>query len=411
MTEPAWSMAGVPTRPGVYLFKDGGGRVLYVGKARNLRARLTTYRRPGGDGRLLVSFLESDARSVETIVTRTEQEALLLEDTGTVVLDPGFEAELGAEGILFVSDVAGPERPADLDLERADPVRLEVFGNRFMSIAEQMGAVLRNTSVSTNIKERLDYSCAVFDEAGGLVANAPHIPVHLGAMAETVRIARERFPDLEEGDAVMTNDPQAGGSHLPDVTIVTPVFCGPSAASFFVASRGHHADLGGKTPGSMPADSTCLEEEGVVFEPFLLVRRGRFDEVRVRDLLNGARYPARNPDDNVAELEAMLAANRAGEKTCQGCRIDIPKRRASDKWLQEARDHIARQDFRRAARAAQEASRHEPDRDETKVVLAEAREPAVHRLGDRPGSRRVGPVRVERVGQGHVAHPEPLVGA
>jgi 5-oxoprolinase (ATP-hydrolysing) len=239
--------------------------------------------------------------------------ALVLEDTGTIVLDPGFEAELQHEGLLVVRDRGAAPVRAEIDLRSADPIRLEVFGNRFMSIAEQMGAVLRNTSVSTNIKERLDYSCAVFDGSGGLVANAPHIPVHLGAMAETVRVVRERFPDLEDGDVVLSNDPLAGGSHLPDVTVVTPVFPGGERPPpFFVASRGHHADVGGITPGSMPADSTCVAEEGVVFEPCLLVRRGCFDEERVRAALTGARYPARNPDDNVADLEAMIAANRAG---------------------------------------------------------------------------------------------------
>jgi 5-oxoprolinase (ATP-hydrolysing) len=197
-------------------------------------------------------------------------------------------------------------------------VRLEVFGNRFMSIAEQMGAVLRNTSVSTNIKERLDYSCAVFDAEGGLVANAPHIPVHLGAMAETVRVVRERFPELEPGDVVVTNDPFAGGSHLPDVTAVTPVFSGAAKPAFFVASRGHHADIGGRTPGSMPADSRSLEEEGVVLPPMRVVRRGRLDEERVRRALTEARYPARRPEDNLAELEAMAAANRAGVRLLQG---------------------------------------------------------------------------------------------
>jgi len=245
--------------------------------------------------------------------------ALVLEDTGTLVLDPGFEAELGREGLLVVRDRGDAPTRSASDLRGADPIRLEVFGNRFMSIAEQMGAVLRNTSVSTNIKERLDYSCAVFDESGGLVANAPHIPVHLGAMAETVRVVRERFPGLAEGDVVLTNDPLAGGSHLPDVTVVTPVFLdGGSGPTFFVASRGHHADIGGVTPGSMPADSTRLEEEGVVFEPFRVVRRGRFDEERVRRALTGARYPARNPDDNVAEIEAMIAANRAGVALLRG---------------------------------------------------------------------------------------------
>jgi 5-oxoprolinase (ATP-hydrolysing) len=177
-----------------------------------------------------------------------------------------------------------------------------------------MGAVLRNTSISTNIKERLDYSCAVFDAEGGLVANAPHIPVHLGAMGETVAVVRRRFPELVNGDAVVTNDPFAGGSHLPDVTVVTPVFAGAPAPSFFVASRGHHADIGGTSPGSIPADSTTLEEEGVLIEPFRVVCAGRFDEARLRELLTRARFPARRPDDNVAELTAMIAANRAGAR-------------------------------------------------------------------------------------------------
>jgi 5-oxoprolinase (ATP-hydrolysing) len=238
--------------------------------------------------------------------------ALLLEDTGTLLLDPGFSAEPDADGVLLLRDEAGPRRPASADLSQPDPIRLEVFGNRFMSIAEQMGAVLRNTSVSTNIKERLDYSCAVFDAEGGLVANAPHIPVHLGAMSETVRAARVRFPDLEDGDVVVSNDPSAGGSHLPDVTVVTPVFTPGPQPHFFVASRGHHADIGGRTPGSMPADSTSLEEEGVLLRPFRLLRRGRLDEEPLRRALTQARYPARNPDDNVADLEAMVAANRAG---------------------------------------------------------------------------------------------------
>jgi 5-oxoprolinase (ATP-hydrolysing) len=240
--------------------------------------------------------------------------ALILEATGTVVLDPDFSLRVDDEGVLRLRDDRIARR-VDTAADAADPVQLEVFGNRCMSIAEQMGAVLRNTSVSTNIKERLDYSCAVFDADGGLVANAPHIPVHLGAMGETVAVVRSRFPDLAAGDAVVTNDPFAGGSHLPDVTVVTPVFAGGAAVpDFFVASRGHHADIGGTSPGSMPADSRSLEEEGVLIEPFRVVRAGRFDEARLRALLSGARYPARRPDDNVAELVAMIAANRAGAR-------------------------------------------------------------------------------------------------
>jgi 5-oxoprolinase (ATP-hydrolysing) len=239
--------------------------------------------------------------------------ALILEATGTVVLDPGFELIVDAAGVFRLTALDRIDDKRTVDLSESDPVRLEVLGNRFMSIAEQMGAVLRNTSVSTNIKERLDYSCAVFDRDGGLVANAPHIPVHLGAMADTVAAIRNQFEPFADGDVLVTNDPFAGGSHLPDVTVVTPVFLPTaSAPSFFVASRGHHADLGGKTPGSMPADSTRLEEEGVLIEAFHLVRSGHFDEARIRAVLASGAYPARRPDDNVADLEAMVAANRAG---------------------------------------------------------------------------------------------------
>jgi len=260
-------------------------------------------------GRVEAPVFEREALAPGSVI---EGPAIVLEDTGTLALDPGFTARLRADGILVLEDVAGAARPDPLDLSQPDPIRLAVFGNRFMSIAEQMGAVLRNTSVSTNIKERLDYSCAVFDGSGGLVANAPHIPVHLGAMAETVRYVRGAFPELRPGDVVVTNDPAHGGSHLPDVTAVTPVFCAGGTPAFFVASRGHHADIGGLTPGSMPSDSHTLEEEGVLLRAFLAVRGGRFDEERLRRELAGARYPARSPDDNVAELEAMVAANRCG---------------------------------------------------------------------------------------------------
>ncbi len=239
--------------------------------------------------------------------------ALILEATGTVVLDPGFELEVNGAGVFRLTATQDESARVAVDLSEADPVRLEVLGNRFMSIAEQMGAVLRNTAVSTNIKERLDYSCAVFDGEGGLVANAPHIPVHLGAMADTVSQIRARFSPFRPGDVLVTNDPFAGGSHLPDVTVVTPVFrSGEGTPDFFVASRGHHADIGGKTPGSMPANSTSLAEEGVLIEAFHLVRAGVFDEERIRAILGSGRYPARRPDDNVADLEAMVAANQAG---------------------------------------------------------------------------------------------------
>ncbi|HTY19675.1 MAG TPA: hydantoinase B/oxoprolinase family protein [Myxococcota bacterium] len=260
-----------------------------------------------GVGRVDAPVLRREALAVGVAL---DGPAIVLEETGTIAIDPGFRARLGADGVLELEDLEGaggaPREP------RADPVRLAVLGGRFMSIAEQMGAVLRNTAVSTNIKERLDYSCAVFDAAGGLVANAPHIPVHLGAMQETVRALGAAFPELAAGDVLATNDPFRGGSHLPDVTVVTPVFAGGSAPAFFVGSRGHHADLGGRSPGSMPPDSSSLAEEGVVIPPLRIVSGGRFDEAGVRARLAAGPWPARHPDDNVADLEAMIAANRAG---------------------------------------------------------------------------------------------------
>ncbi|MFK7898836.1 MAG: hydantoinase B/oxoprolinase family protein [Myxococcota bacterium] len=266
---------------------------------------------------------------------RLEGPALILESTGTVVLDPGFGLTVDAGGVFRLRAQAAAGAAQAANLSEADPVRLEVLGNRFMSIAEQMGTVLRNTSVSTNIKERLDYSCAVFDGDGGLVANAPHIPVHLGAMADTVAALRARFEPFEDGDVLVTNDPFAGGSHLPDVTVVTPVFLsavqgkegpsseGPARPAFFVASRGHHADLGGKTPGSMPADSTHLREEGILIDAFPLVRGGVFDEARIRAVLSEGPHPARRPDDNVADLESKVAANRAGAQLLRALAAEV----------------------------------------------------------------------------------------
>ena len=271
----------------------------------------------GAEGRCEVPvFLREHLR----VGVSVDGPALILEATGTVVIDPGFVFQMDPDGVLRLEDLRSERLSPDPTTaeeyrEQVDPVRLEVFGNRFMSMAEQMGAVLRKTAVSTNIKDRLDYSCALFDGSGGLVANAPHIPVHLGAMSATVRAVLKKFPNLSQGDVVVTNDPFSGGSHLPDVTVVTPVFLDDvKRPRFFVASRGHHADLGGITPGSMPADSVRLDEEGVLIRPFRLVRAGRFEEQEVRKILLGATFPARRPDDNVADLVAMVAANRAGEE-------------------------------------------------------------------------------------------------
>ena len=237
--------------------------------------------------------------------------AVVLEETGTIVLDRGFRLDAIDADRCVVSDVdPEPERSAADDAP--DPVRLEVFNHLFMSIATQMGTALERTAVSTNIRERRDFSCALFDAAGGLVANAPHIPVHLGAMGESVRAVLAAHPEMRPGDVYATNDPAGGGSHLPDVTVVTPVHDEAGSLLFFTASRGHHADVGGITPGSMPPFSSSLTEEGVVLRGLRIVNAGRFDEGTVRGVLGAGSHPARNPDENVADLQAQIAANRTG---------------------------------------------------------------------------------------------------
>jgi 5-oxoprolinase (ATP-hydrolysing) len=191
---------------------------------------------------------------------------------------------------------------------------LEIFNNLFMSIAEQMGSTLENTAYSVNIKERLDFSCAIFTPEGNLVANAPHMPVHLGSMSESIRtVIRERAGTMAPGDVYVLNAPYNGGTHLPDITVITPVFDkAGDGILFFVASRGHHADIGGITPGSMPPDSTTVEEEGVLIDNFVLVDRGRFREREILELLASGPYPARNPAQNLADLKAQIAANEKG---------------------------------------------------------------------------------------------------
>ncbi|MBV6626514.1 MAG: hydantoinase B/oxoprolinase family protein [Rivularia sp. (in: Bacteria)] len=194
-----------------------------------------------------------------------------------------------------------------------DPVRLEIFKNLYQFIAEQMGIVLQNTAASVNIKERLDFSCAIFDATGLLVANAPHIPVHLGSMSESVRsLINDKGNSLKPGNVYLSNNPYNGGTHLPDVTAITPVFGVANNPIFYVASRGHQADIGGITPGSMPPNSKTIEEEGILFDNFLLVESGNFREQAVREVLADHVYPARNPDQNIADFKAAIAANNRG---------------------------------------------------------------------------------------------------
>ncbi|MGR8919591.1 MAG: hydantoinase B/oxoprolinase family protein [Gammaproteobacteria bacterium] len=255
-------------------------------------------------------FYARDALTAGSVV---DGPAVIIEDTGTVVLEPGWRATVSEALALALERVEPLAREASIGTQ-ADPIMLEVFNNLFMSIAEQMGAALRNTAYSVNIKERLDFSCAVFDGDGALIANAPHIPVHLGSMGESVRhVIRARGARLRAGHVVALNDPYRGGTHLPDVTVVTPVFDGDDDAPlFFVASRGHHADIGGITPGSMPPDSHVIDEEGVRIDDFLLVDEGGFREQAVIELLTAGPWPARNPAQNIADLKAQIAANARG---------------------------------------------------------------------------------------------------
>ena len=244
---------------------------------------------------------------------RVDGPALIVEDFATTVIEPGWRAELTGSGDLLLTRVAArPEQR--LAGTTVDPVMLEIFNNLFMSAAEQMGVRLRATAHSVNIKERLDFSCAIFDADGGLIANAPHIPVHLGSMGESIRIVvRRNAGRMRPGDVYVLNDPYHGGTHLPDITVVTPVFDGAgSEILFYVASRGHHAEVGGITPGSMPAFSTRVEEEGVLIDNWLLVRGGLLREAQTLELLRSAPWPSRNPEVNLADLRAQIAANEKG---------------------------------------------------------------------------------------------------
>src|SRR6476619_1507543 len=243
-----------------------------------------------------------------------EGPSLIVDPTSTIVVEPGWRAERASDGTLVLT------RPIPLQRERAigtdvDPVRLEIFNNLFMAIAEEMGVALQATATSVNIKERLDFSCAIFDTEGALIANAPHIPVHLGSMGESIRTiieARGGGRDgrgIRRGDAYVLNDPYRGGTHLPDITVIVPVFYADEAEpSAFVAARGHHADIGGIAPGSIPPDSVSIGQEGVLIDNVLLVDEGHFREAEMRALLASGEWPARNPDRNISDLKAQLAA-------------------------------------------------------------------------------------------------------
>jgi 5-oxoprolinase (ATP-hydrolysing) len=239
--------------------------------------------------------------------------ALVIEANQTIVVEPGWRAEITSNNHVLLRRVEAKKNVSALGTE-ADPIMLEIFNNLFMSIAEQMGVTLQNTAYSVNIKERLDFSCAVFDRTGALVANAPHMPVHLGSMDRSVEtIIKLNAGHIHPGDVFALNAPYNGGTHLPDITVVTPVFDDAGSTILFsVASRGHHADVGGTAPGSMTPLATTVEEEGVLFDIFQLVERGRFRESELLELLTNHPYPARNPQQNIADLKAQIASNEKG---------------------------------------------------------------------------------------------------
>ncbi len=248
----------------------------------------------------------------EALVEADGPALIVRRDTQIAVL-PGWRAMADEDGLIRLTR-AGPAAQQAIALDRPDPVTLELFNRRFMGVAEAMGAALERTAHSVNIKERLDFSCALFDADGGLVANAPHMPVHLGSMGASVRAVRDRHANLAPGQAFALNNPYAGGTHLPDITVVMPVFMaeGDAQPSFYVAARGHHADVGGIQPGSMPPFSHTIYEEGVLLDALPIMRAGRFLDAETRAALAGGRWPARAPERNISDLKAQVAACQAG---------------------------------------------------------------------------------------------------
>ncbi|MBA3772215.1 MAG: hydantoinase B/oxoprolinase family protein [Ramlibacter sp.] len=292
-----------------------------VHPARDVRRRETVRMYSGGQWHQAALVVREDLRPGDLIAGP----AIIAEKNATTVVEPGWEAQVTAlDHIVLNRRVARSVTFAAGTT--VDPVLLEVFNNLFMNIAEQMGLQLQNTAYSVNIKERLDFSCALFDREGNLIANAPHMPVHLGSMGESIKtVIRENAGRMAPGDVFVLNDPYHGGTHLPDVTVITPVYLGSGGDSgkpiFYVGSRGHHADIGGTTPGSMPPFSTLIEEEGVQINNVKLVDRGVLREAEMLALLRGettptgpppAKYPSRNPEQNMADLKAQIAANEKG---------------------------------------------------------------------------------------------------
>jgi 5-oxoprolinase (ATP-hydrolysing) len=295
-----------PPAPAVPITASSPAPPAQASSARPARVRMFT-----GGGWAEVDLLPRGGLRPGHVVTGP---ALITEDFATTVVEPGWQAAVTGRGDLLLTRPGGRPGRATAASTEADPVMLEIFNNLFMSVAEQMGVRLQSTAHSVNIKERLDFSCAIFDAAGQLIANAPHMPVHLGSMGESIRMVISRNPGtMKPGDVFMLNDPYHGGTHLPDITVVTPVFADDRPdILFFVASRGHHAEIGGITPGSMPAFSARVEEEGVLIDNWRLAGGGEMREAATMDLLTSAEFPSRNPGANLADLRAQIAANEKG---------------------------------------------------------------------------------------------------
>jgi 5-oxoprolinase (ATP-hydrolysing) len=311
--------------------------------------------------------------------------AIIHEIASTTVVDPGWQGEVLNGGEILVTAEGGdrsssrfgvsaeaqdgPQNSLKAELQQFDPARLEIFNNHFAAIAEQMGITLRNTAASVNVKERLDFSCAIFTARGELVVNAPHIPVHLGAMGETVRRILADNPDISPGDVFITNDPYAGGSHLPDVTVVTPVF--DPGLLFFTASRAHHAEIGGITPGSMPPFSKNLAEEGVLIRNMKLVEEGRPRFDRLRELLLSGPYPTRAIEDNLADISAQAAANHQGARDLLAMveRFTLPVVQAYMRHIQTAAEQKLRQALTNLSAGRREFADHLDDGTEIKVAI------------------------------------------
>ena len=290
--------------------------------------------------------------------------AVVVERHATTVIEPGWQAKLTALNHLVLLRIA-PRQALQAAGTSVDPVQLEVFNNLFMNIAEQMGLQLQNTAHSVNIKERLDFSCAIFNQQGELIANAPHMPVHLGSMGESIKtVIRDNAGRMQAGDVYVLNDPYHGGTHLPDVTVITPVYLGDSLEpDFYVGSRGHHADIGGVSPGSMPPFSTTIDEEGVQIQNFKLVEKGVLREAQMLALLQSGAHPSRNPAQNMADLKAQIAANEKGAQELRRmvAHYGLPTVQAYMQHVQDNAEESVRRAITRLAKRFGDVTRHSFD--------------------------------------------------